>query len=131
MSLEDQLAANTAAVVALTAALVATAKLAPVDSAATSTQEAKADTAKADTGKAGKGKAAKAEATETKAAGMTADELTAVIVSAVKTHGRETVLKVLKDDFGVAAGKEITDPAVRKQLADKLAALASGEDDLS
>lgn len=131
MSLEETLAANTAAVIALTQAVLATTKLAPVDaSAASDKTDTKAGDGAGKAGKAGKGE--KPAKTETKAAdGMTADELTAVIVSAVKTHGRETVLKVLKDDFGVAAGKEITDPAVRKQLADKLASLASGEDDLS
>ena len=124
MSLEAQLAANTAAQQALTAAVLATTKLAPAGSAD------KVETTKADAGKAagtaGKGKAADKAPAPT---GMTAEALTAAIVAGVKAHGKDKVLAILKDDFGVGSGKEITDPAVREQAAAKIAAIG-GEDDL-
>ena len=131
MSLEEQLAANTAALQALTAAVMATTKLAPAGGAdkaeASKAEASKADKPAATEGKAGKGKAA----ADTKpATGLTAEQLTTVIVGAVKTHGKDKVLAVLKDDFGVGSGKEITDPAVREQAAAKIKALDDAEPDL-
>lgn len=58
-----------------------------------------------------------------KSAGLTAEELTKVIVAAVARTSRDAVLGLLKDEFGVSAGKEITDPAVRAQAAAKIGAL--------
>lgn len=128
MSLEEQLAANTAALQALTAAVLATTKLAPAGAAIGTADKAEASKPEAGAaGKAGKGKAAD---TKPAATGLTAEQLTAVIVGAVKTHGKDKVLAILKDDFGVGSGKEITDPAVREQAAAKIKALDDAEADL-
>jgi hypothetical protein len=55
---------------------------------------------------------------------MTAEDLTRAIVKAISASGRDAVVAVLKNDFGVSAGREITDPVVRQEAADKLAALS-------
>lgn len=122
MSLEQELAANTAAIVALTA-VMAGAKVTTKDA-----QEGKPAPAPIDADKsAGKaGKAGKAD--KTPPAGMTAEDLTKAIVKAVGATDKDTVLGILKKEFGVAAGKEVTDPAVRQEIADRLATLS--EDDL-
>lgn len=139
MSLEDTIAANTKAVLALTAALVATAKLAPVDAeagASAATTRDKAGGTKGTpvkTGPSADGKAGKAAAAAAEGSGITAEELTKAIVKAVAATSKEQVVALLKKDFGVGAGKEITDPDVRKEAADKLDALAAGdaEDDIA
>lgn len=123
MSLEQALAANTAAVEALTAAVLATTKLAPAGSAADKAETPKAEGTKT-TGKATGTKTK----TEPAAGGMTAEDLTKAIVKAVGATDKETVLGILKKDFGVSAGKEVTDPAVRQEIADKLAKLSETDD---
>lgn len=54
---------------------------------------------------------------------MSADDLTKVIVSTVARTSREAVLGLLADTFGVKAGKEITDPAIRAKAKAALEAL--------
>lgn len=54
---------------------------------------------------------------------MSADDLTKVIVATVARTSREAVLGLLADSFGVKAGKEITDPAVRVKVKAALEAL--------
>lgn len=54
---------------------------------------------------------------------MSADDLTKVIVATVARTSREAVLGLLADTFGVKAGKEITDPAVRVKVKAALEAL--------
>lgn len=123
MSLEQALATCTAAVEALTAAVLATTKLAP---AGDKTETPKAETSKP-AGTTGKATGTKTK-TEPAATGMTAEDLTKAIVKAVGATDKETVLGILKKDFGVSAGKEVTDPAVRQEIADKLAALSESGD---
>lgn len=54
---------------------------------------------------------------------MSADDLTKVIVATVARTSREEVLGLLADTFGVKAGKEITDPAIRVKVKAALEAL--------
>lgn len=151
MSLEQALADNTAAVLALTKAFLSGGAPAAIPTADADAAEKPAATAgraggtkgtpvrvgpsadpKPAEGK-GKGKA-KAEDAEPDAGGMTAEQLTKVIVKAVAATDADQVKAILKKDFGVAAGKEITDPAVRQELADKLQGLIdgdAGDEDLS
>jgi hypothetical protein len=125
MSLEDKITALTAAVEALTATMAGAKVSAPV---AVAQPEDANKPARA--GRAGKA-ADKAEPATEKPApaatepsgGLTAEELTRAIVRAVGATDKDTVLGILKKEFGVSAGKEITDPAVRKEVADRLAQL--------
>lgn len=54
---------------------------------------------------------------------MTEADLTKVIVAAVARTSRDQVLGLLSEKFNVTAGKQITDPAVRKQAKQALEAL--------
>jgi len=54
---------------------------------------------------------------------MTEADLTKVVVATVARTSREQVLALLQDKFGVTAGKQITDPAVRAQAKAALEAL--------
>mgnify|MGYP000237460798 CR=1 FL=1 len=148
MSLEQALADNTAAVLALTKAFLSGGAPAAIPTTGDPADAAEKPAATA--GRAGgtkgtpvrvgpsaegKGKGkAKAEDAEPDAGGMTAEQLTKVIVKAVAATDADQVKAILKKDFGVSAGKEITDPAVRQELADKLQGLIdgdAGDEDLS
>jgi hypothetical protein len=146
MSLEDKIAALTGAVEALTGAvemLGATLAAAPAaiptakpEAAPEKLAEEPAARGKAGgtkgtpvkTGPSADGKAGKAAAAAADGDGISAEELTKAIVKAVAATSKDQVVAMLKKDFGVGAGKEITDPVVRKEAADKLAALADEED---
>jgi len=65
---------------------------------------------------------ASSSAPETSAA-MTEADLTKVVVATVARTSREQVLELLQEKFGVTAGKQITDPAVRAQAKAALEAL--------
>jgi hypothetical protein len=125
MSLEDKITALTVAVEALTAAMAGTKVPPPVTQPDANEKPARA-------GRAGKA-ADKAEPAAEKPAaaepsgGMTAEELTRAIVKAVGATDKDTVLGILKKEFGVSAGKEVTDPAVRKEVADRLAQLSEAD----
>lgn len=56
---------------------------------------------------------------------MTEKDLTAVIIKTVAATSRDQVIALLTEQFGVKAGKEVTDPAVRAQVRDALEALAA------
>lgn len=146
MSLEQALADNTAAVLALTKAFLSGGAPAAIPTADADAAEKPAATAgraggtkgtpvRVGQSAEGKGKGkAKAEDAEPDAGGMTAEQLTKVIVKAVAATDADQVKAILKKDFGVSAGKEITDPAVRQELADKLQGLIdgdAGDEDLS
>lgn len=57
------------------------------------------------------------------AAEVTPEQLTKVIVAAVARTNRDAVLGLLSDQFGVKAGKEITDPATRAKAVAAIGAL--------
>ncbi len=140
--LEQNLAALTAAIVALTETLRGASGL-----AVTATQPDPAPEAGANkpAGKATKGTpvvtgpsaAEKAAAKPAKVepapaaeapepdAGMTEKDLTAVIIKTVAATSRDQVIALLTEQFGVKAGKEITDPAERAKARDALEALAA------
>ena len=139
MSLEQALAANTAALEALTAQLAGARVSAPA-------AEPEKQSAPAATGKAGgtkgtptrtgpsadpkpaKGKADTEEEGATDApAGVTAAELTAAIVKAVAATNRDAVVGLLQEQFGVKAGKEVTDPAKRAEVIAALDELVTNE----
>jgi len=65
---------------------------------------------------------ASSDAAETSPA-MTEADLTKVVVATVARTSREQVLTMLQEKFGVTAGKQITDPAVRAQAKTALEAL--------
>jgi len=54
---------------------------------------------------------------------MSADDLTKVIVATVARTSRDQVLAMLRKEFDVGAGKEITDPAIRAKAKAALEAL--------
>lgn len=54
---------------------------------------------------------------------LTEADLTKVVVATVARTSREQVLELLQREFGVTAGKQITDPAVRAQAKAALEAL--------
>lgn len=140
MSLEDKIAALTGAVEALTAVMAgAKVNIPAADTADKPAAAGRAGGTKGTPVKTGpsadpKPSKAKPAAADEGDAGMTAEQLTKVIVKAVAATDADTVKAILKKDFGVAAGKEITDPAVRQELADKLQGLidgdAGGEEDM-
>lgn len=128
MHLEERLAALQSAIEKLTATLQGARVTTPVS-------EAAPEAAPATTGSAGRKGKPKSDDTTAQApaapAGMTAEELTAIIVATAGVVGQPAVRAVLKNEFGVSAGKEITDPAVRRELATRLEALKSESPDLS
>jgi len=65
---------------------------------------------------------ASSDAAETSPA-MTEADLTKVVVATVARTSREQVLALLQEKFGVTAGKQITDPAVRAKAKAALEAL--------
>lgn len=54
---------------------------------------------------------------------MTEADLTKVVVATVARVGKEATLDVLQTQFGVTAGKQITDPAIRAKAKAALEAL--------
>lgn len=127
MSLEQTMQANTAALIALTAALVATAKLAPSAAAAAAPA---ATTTKAATGKA----PAAAAAPAAPAAAPAGDFKTAVapkMSAAVSRVGRDPVIAMLAEKFGAKKASEV--PAEKwTELGEALDDLnAEAEDPLS
>lgn len=137
MFVEEAIQANTAALNRLSDVILQVSNLAPKTDAKASAAatQASGEVARpaATNGKNTKA-AEKAAADTAKTEGIEAIELTKTVVAAVAATSREAVLTLLKEKFNVSAGKEITDPVIRKQAADALEAMvkaaAGGEGDL-
>lgn len=135
MSIEQALAANTAALVALTAALTAGgAVAAPAQAAAEQPADGAGET-KSTRGTKGTPVATGpskdgGKKTKPEPAGATPEELTAAIVAAANNPavGRDAVVALLQAQFNVARGKEITDPAVRSQAISAIEELVKSAD---
>lgn len=135
MSLEQALAANTAALEALTA-VMAGAKVntpAAASSGTTGTKGTPVVTGPSKDpkpGKAGK-QAATAAAPETEAGyggvEVSAADLTEAIVKTVAATSRDAVVDLLQTKFGVKAGKEITDSDKRAEVIAALDELVANE----
>lgn len=109
MSIEALVQANTAALEALTAAILSVAKLSPSEDSPKAKKAAAADTV-------------------SKAVSMTAEELSKKVVATVQATSKAAVLELLDTQFKVKAGKEITEPAERKRAWDALDKLATEAD---
>lgn len=130
MSLEQALAANTAALEALTAVMAGAKINAPAASTGGTggTKGTPVVTGPSKdpkpSGKAGKAEPeSKVESDE----GPSAADLTQAIARTVAATSRDAVIDLLGTQFKVKAGKEITDPAVRAQAIAALDELVANE----